>query len=161
MQTTIEELLAAAETDLAQKVRQRDELNVAIIQAQQQVGALRSLTYRNSLALTLRNEGQALVGLTEAIRSILRLRNIPMKAGEIKGSLDLIGFNFGGISNPSAAVHNTVKRMAETLEICVDESKAYSMPSWDASMRAALARNPKESVRPTQRLGTHKLTGKK
>lgn len=126
----IQEMLAAAERDLADKVRQRDELNVSIIQAQNQVGALRILTARNALAARVHNQRQALVGLTEAVRSILRLRNAPMTAGDVKNALDLLGFNFGGISNRSAAVHNTLKRMADTGELTfIPSSKVYRIPT--------------------------------
>jgi hypothetical protein len=138
METTIEEMLAAAEKDLAEKLRQRDRLNVAIIQAEQQVGALRSLAHRNIL-----QKGQALVGLTEAIRSVLRLRDAAMTAGEVKNALDLLGYNFGGVANPSAAVHNTLKRMADTKELEIDESKAYRMPRFHPAMVAAMARRKK------------------
>ena len=136
-------MLAAAEENLAAKLKQRDELNVAIIQAQDQVQGLRILIMRNALAAQAENQQQTLVGLTEAIRSILRLRNVPMTAGDVKNALDLLGFNFGGISNPSAAVHNTLKRMAETLELTfIPESKAYRIPPWIEAAKAAVGRNP-------------------
>jgi len=132
MEQTIQEMLAAAEKDLADKVRQRDELNVSIIQAQNQVGSLRVLTARNALAASFLKQGKpSLVGLTEAIRSILRLRDTQMRAGEVKNALDLLGFNFGGISNPAAAVHNTLKRLADNGEVIyAPTTKAYRIGLW-------------------------------
>ncbi|MFI5095636.1 MAG: hypothetical protein ACHQIK_19575 [Candidatus Acidiferrales bacterium] len=123
-------MLAAAEEDVAAKLKQRDQLNVALIQAQNQVQALRTLVARNALAAHAENQQQALVGLTEAIRSVLRLRNVPMTAGDVKNALDLLGFDFGGISNASAAVHNTLKRMTDTGELTfIPATKVYRIPT--------------------------------
>ena len=130
MEKSIQDMLVDAEKDLADMLRRRDELNVSIIQMQSQIGALKVLSYRNAIAARVENQKQSLVGLTEAIRSVLRLRNAPMTAGDVKNALDLLGFNFAGFSNSSAAVHNTLKRMADTGELTVDAAKAYRLKDW-------------------------------
>jgi hypothetical protein len=132
MEQTIQEMLAAAEQDLVDKIRQRDELNLKIITIQNQVGSLRSLTARNSLASRFLQAGKPpLVGLTDAIRSVLRLQHKPMSAGKIKTLLDVLGFNFLGISNASAAVHNTLKRLAESGEVIyTPATKTYRIGLW-------------------------------
>jgi hypothetical protein len=129
IKTDIPQMLANAENDLAEKVFKRDQLNIEIIQAQQNIRALRVLATQNAMAAQAHGVQQAVVGLTEAIRSVLRRRNTPMTAANVKSDLDFLGFNFAGFVNPSAAVHNTLKRMAGTNELAYDSrSKTYSIP---------------------------------
>jgi hypothetical protein len=100
-------------SELDQAIQERDRANVKIISLQAKLRALLSLYNQQSLV----PEDTEVIGLTEAIRSVLRLANKPMQASEVKTNLDVMGFNFTNSSNPSAAVHNTLKRLAATREL--------------------------------------------
>lgn len=118
----------AAQGQLVEAVRQRDQLNVTIIRLQNQMRALQAAVIRDKLASRALQQHQALVGLTEAIRTVLRLGAVPMQAGQIKSTLDVMGFDFSSFSHPSAAVHNTLKRMASSGELLyVLAAKTYRM----------------------------------
>src|ERR1039458_10193489 len=56
-----------------------------------------------------------------------------MQANEVKTNLDVLGFNFRGLSNASAAVHNTLKRMRGTGELTYTEGKGYVQHPLDAA----------------------------
>jgi hypothetical protein len=122
-------ILENSQRDLAELVRQRDQLNVKIIQLQNQVRALAAVVWRNQLSPSQRLMHQALVGLSEGVRSVLRLQGKAMTAGEVKDALDLMGYDFKGLGNPSALVHNTLKRMAGTGELAFTPgAKTYQFP---------------------------------
>jgi len=104
----IKAALAAKEKELADAVEQRDRLIIKILTLQADVRALKASAVRTVLAARL---GEDLVGLSEAIRSVLRLSSTPMTPGEIKRTLTIMGFDFSRFANGSAAVHNTLKRM--------------------------------------------------
>ena len=116
--------ILAAHKRLLDLVRQRDQLNVQIIQLQNQIRALTAVQALDTLST---DKPDTLVGLTDAIRSVMRLAKKPMTAAEVKLHLDLIGFDFGGLANPSSAVHNTLKRMVTQRELYSDEGR-YRVP---------------------------------
>lgn len=126
----IKTLLERSQRDLAELVRQRDRLNVEIIKAQSQVRGLSAMAWRNELLHHRPSGNQSFVGITEAIRAVLRLRNKAMKAAEVKADLEMMGYDFREFSNPSAMVHNTLKRMAENGELLRDkENKTFQLHS--------------------------------
>ena len=129
--TEINEMLAAAENDLAEKIFKRDQLNIEIIQSQSHIRALRVLaTSNNALAARVHGHDQAIIGLTEAIRSVLRRRNTPMTAANVKSDLDFLGYDFSSFSNPSSAVHSTLRRMSDGGELIYDvKPKTYRLTS--------------------------------
>jgi hypothetical protein len=121
-------VLENAQTQLAELIRQRDQLNMSIIQAQHNVQALSAVVWREELTRNQNDVQAAVVGLSDAIRSVLRLQKQAMTAAQVKGSLDMMGYNFAGL-NPSALVHNTLKRMAGTGELGYNSSnKTYQAP---------------------------------
>jgi hypothetical protein len=112
--------------ELVREMGKRDRANVRIVELQRDIKALRIIGARDALAN--KSTEQPLVGFTEAIRSIMRITGKPMTAGQVKDALSLIGYDFGSFSNPAAAVHNTLKRMADTGELSFDkDSKNYAM----------------------------------
>lgn len=56
-------------------------------------------------------------GLTDACRSVLRNAGGPMTPAEIRDRLAAIGFDLGAYSNALAAIHTTLKRLAEAGEL--------------------------------------------
>jgi hypothetical protein len=128
--TDVKKLLEESKQELAELLRQRDLLNVAIIQREERVRGLSAIALRDQLTQGQKDAKQPLIGITEAIRSVLRLKNKPMTAPEVKADLEMMGYHFKGFSNPSAMVHNTLKRMAENGELLRDhESKTFQLHS--------------------------------
>jgi hypothetical protein len=118
----------AAEAEVASTLEQRDRLNIRLIELQRQIKALRIVLIRDAPAKQMTQRQQAIVGLTDAIRSILRIAGKPMTAGQIQDGLRLIGFDFSNFSNASAAVHNTLKRLAAAGELqYIAPDKAYRL----------------------------------
>jgi hypothetical protein len=115
--------------ELDAAIEERDRANVKIISLQAKLRALYALSDQDSLT----PDDDEVVGLTEAVRSILRLAGRPMQANEVKTNLDVMGFNFRGVSNASAAVHNTLKRMRGTGELTYTEGKGYMQHPLDAA----------------------------
>ncbi|SRR5579875_1264112 len=110
--------------ELVREVGKRDRANVRIIQLQSEIKALRAVNARNVLTTA----DEQLVGFTEGIRSVMRITGKAMTAAQVKDALSLVGYNFGNLSNPAAAVHSTLKRMADTGELHFDkESKSYKL----------------------------------
>jgi len=145
----IKKLIDAAEGQLAVLLGQRDALNVEIIQLQSKIKNYQIVLDRARLSGRITHD--QLVGISEAIRSILRISARPMAAADVKNALDLIGFDFSNLSNPSAAVHSTLKRMASTRELTFnDESKTYEIlplntafQNWKKAVDAKKAREKK------------------
>lgn len=120
--TGVQGALDESTEQLHQLIHQRDQLHVQIIKLQEQIRSLRSVALREQLT----QEQDAIVGISDAIRSILRLKNVPMTAADVKADLEMMGYNFAGLANPSALVHNTLKRMIGMYEVSYDpRSKTY------------------------------------
>jgi len=124
----IQRALHGAVRELGDAIRQRDQLNVTIVQLQSKVRSLQAALTTDALVARQQQAEQAVVGLTEAIRSVFRLSGKPMTAPEVKNALTVMGFNFAGFSNPSAAIHNTLKRMASTGELVDLGGKTFRFP---------------------------------
>jgi phage host-nuclease inhibitor protein Gam len=120
--------IAALSQQLRHKVAERDRLNMEIMELEKNVRNLRTFAIKDELT----TEGQRLtaVGLTEAIRAALRRHSKPMTPAEVKTALDYMGFDLKRFKNASAAVHNTLVRMAMSGEIRYDKArKTYRMLS--------------------------------
>lgn len=121
-------ILEKMRRDLAELVRKRDSLNVQIIDLQAQIRSLSSAISRTELVQRGIEHQQALIGVTDAIRTIFRLQSRPMTAADIKGAMDMMGYDFQGMNNPSSVVHNTLKRLAGSGELKYDaEAKTYTL----------------------------------
>jgi hypothetical protein len=56
-------------------------------------------------------------GLTDACRTVLRNAGAPMTPSEVRDRLQGIGYDLASYSNPLAAIHTTLKRLAEAEEL--------------------------------------------
>jgi hypothetical protein len=127
--TDIKSRLQRSKAQLAEFIRQRDQLNVAIIQLQNEIRALSTVVWREEITKRQTELKQVVVGISDAVRAVLRLQNKPMSAGHVKDALDMMGYDFRDLANPSAVVHNTLKRMAGTGELVfVPAAKTYEFP---------------------------------
>lgn len=121
-------LLEKMRLDLAELVRQRDSLNIRIIDLQAQTRSLASAISRTELVQRKIEHQQVLIGVTDTIRTILRLQNRPMTAADIKGAMDMMGYDLQGMNNPSSVIHNTLKRLAGSGELRYDaQAKTYTL----------------------------------
>ncbi|HET9384334.1 MAG TPA: hypothetical protein VFO67_04240 [Gemmatimonadales bacterium] len=56
-------------------------------------------------------------GLTDACRTVLRNAGAPMTPSDVRDRLQGIGYDLASYSNPLAAIHTTLKRLAEAEEL--------------------------------------------
>jgi hypothetical protein len=160
--TDIKTRLEQSKVQLAEFIRQRDQLNVAIIQIQNEIRALSAIVWRDELTQRHNDIELAVIGISDAVRSVLRLQNKAMTAAQVKDALDLMGYNFAGLANASALVHNTLKRMAGTGELeFTPDAKTFSFPRRTLTPGEAKRMMQELLPKPVQTLGTHKLPGKR
>jgi len=120
--------IAALSAELNNKIGERDTLNYQIMELENNIRNLHVVYFKDALVA----EGKRLtaVGLTEAIRTVLRSIGKPTTPADVKAALNLLGFDLGRFKNPSAAIHNTLLRMAKAGELQYNnENKTYSMPN--------------------------------
>jgi hypothetical protein len=116
----VREKLKSLESQLSAAIQKRDHLNVEIVQLQSQIKALSRALITDALISRRKQIEDASIGLTEMIRTVLRLTAEPMQPPQIKNVLTVMGFDFSNFSNPAAAVHSTLKRMASNGELVMD-----------------------------------------
>ena len=120
--------VAALGTQLRNKISERDRLSVEILGIEERIRAMNQMYFTDALA----EKGRELtaVGLTEAIRILLRKQQRPMNAATLKGALEILGFDLKRFKNPSAAIHNTLIRMSKAGELDYNErDKTYRLRS--------------------------------
>ena len=118
--------VAALSAELNKKISERDRLNYQIMELEKNIRNLRVMYFKDALVA----EGRKLtaVGLTEAIRTVLRRLGKPTTPAEMKSALNVLGFDLGRFKNPSAVIHNTLLRMAKTGELRYNaENKTYAL----------------------------------
>lgn len=117
------------EAELSELVEQRDRLNVRIIQTVSRLKNVQSVMAIDAkTAQTIREKGIAGIGLTEAVRLVMRssIAQPVQTPAVVLAVLRTMGFDFSEYSNPSAAIHTTLKRMADSGElIYMPSKKAY------------------------------------
>lgn len=124
---SVVEEIAALERVIRERIVARDTLNAEILHLQEKLRAVHKMYFADALA----EKGRQLtaVGLTEAIRILLRKHGRAMTAASVKLGLEILGFDLERFKNPSAAIHNTLIRMSKTRELYYDEKdKAYGFP---------------------------------
>ena len=123
----IQSAIAGFRKQLGEAIGERDQLNVKIINLEQNIRNLQAALAETRFAAVHQQE-QSTIGLTEAIRTIFRRNGQPMSSGEVRTSLKAIGFDLERFANPSGAIANTLKRMAEAGELRFNERlKTYQL----------------------------------
>ena len=56
-------------------------------------------------------------GLADACRTVLRNARVPMTPADVRDRLSGVGFDLEAYANPLAAIHTTLKRLAEAEEL--------------------------------------------
>ena len=107
-------------------IGERDRLAVDILRIEEKIRAMNQMYFADALA----EKGRELtaVGLTEAIRIILRKQSAAMTAATLKAALEVLGFDLKRFKNPSAVVHNTLIRMSKAGELDYNgRDKSYKL----------------------------------
>ena len=94
---------------LAEAVRKRDSLNIEIMQMEQNIRNLNSALFEQTMADQM--EQESVIGLSEAIRTVMRRGAVPMSTADVKLALAVAGFDLPRFRNAAAAVANTLERM--------------------------------------------------
>ena len=96
-------------------IGERDRLSVEILRTEEKIRAMNQTYFADALA----EKGRELtaVGLTEALRIVLRKQGGAMTAATLKAALEVLGFDLKRFKNSSAVVHNTLIRMNRAGEL--------------------------------------------
>jgi hypothetical protein len=125
----IQSLRKQLEQELSELVAQRDLINVRIIQTMSRIKNVHAvMAVDERTAQTIREKGISGIGLTEAVRLVMRSSTAqPVQtANVVLAVLRTMGFDFSQYSNPAAAVHTTLKRLVESGELVYTPSnKGY------------------------------------
>ena len=117
------------EAELSELVEERDRLNVRIMQTMSRMRNVQAVVaIDEKTAQTIREKGVTGIGLTEAVRLVMRssVAQPVHTPAVVLAVLRTMGFDFSGYSNPSAAVHTTLKRLADSGELVyMPSKKAY------------------------------------
>ena len=132
-QKAMRELQAEVEAELAELVEARDQLNVRILQTMSRLKNVHAvLAIDEKTARTIREKGVTGLGLTEAVRLVMRTSTAqPVQTPVVVlAVLRTMGFDFSEYSNPAAAVHTTLRRLADAGELVyLPSKKAYRRQS--------------------------------
>ena len=123
-----EETLRTCQTELQELIDERERIDRRIIALKQTLAGLMRL--KNDLGThdSKNASGHSLLpietyGLTDACRSVIRLANRELTAGEIRREVETLGIDFSRYSaNPLAAVHQVLSRLKTYNEIEVAET---------------------------------------
>lgn len=125
----INEIRGQLKRELADLVDQRDRLNVRIIQTMNRLKSVQLvMAIDENTARTIREKGVTGIGLTEAVRLVMRSSAAqPIQTpAVVLAVLRTMGFDFSEYRNPAAAVHTTLKRLAASGELVyMPSKKAY------------------------------------
>ncbi len=119
--------------ELNEKVGQRDLLNMRIMHLEKNIKGLRALLIQERLTSHGQKQKKTLViGITEAIRTVMRAEEKPLTAAEVKTRLTEEGFDLERFRNSAAVIHSTMARMAKADELKIDRrTKRYCFPETD------------------------------
>jgi hypothetical protein len=70
------------------------------------------------------------VGITESARVILKEKFFPMTASELKESIEARKHNLSTYSNPLAVIHTVLKRLVQSGEVMVPQTKGKKAYQW-------------------------------
>jgi hypothetical protein len=107
--------LEAASREYEQLAAERHRLDTRLSELAQTVGTLCRLC---GLVPTVP------WGLTDACRTVVRTAPAPMTAADVRDRLAVIGYDLGIYANALAAIHTTLKRLAEAGELRVAPAAA-------------------------------------
>ena len=95
------------------------------MQLETNVKNIHAVLTKDRLVRARTDQAQTVIGLTEAIRTVMRSWGKPMTTREVRLGLVATGFDLGRFRNPSAAIANTLIRMVRGGELDAGPSKTY------------------------------------
>lgn len=120
--------IVALERDLQNKIERRDELNQQILHLQEKIMELSKPSPRPALDGT--KQLLSGVGLTEAIRMLMREHGQPMTEADVVAGLGVLGFNLKRFISPPSVIHNALLRMASAKQLQYrGENRSYALPA--------------------------------
>jgi len=114
MSRELQDAYNALRHELNDKIGKRDLLNIQIMQLEKNMKGLYSLIKRDRIANI---RGQLNLGISDAIRTVMRMAGEVLDAPKVKERLEIYGFDLSRFKNPSAVIHNTLARMKDQGEI--------------------------------------------
>jgi len=130
----LQNALNKVRAELNHAIGQRDLWNGQIMQLEQQAKSIHLALTKTKMDQLRAVKPQSVIGVTEAIRTVMRKTGKAMTAQEIRMSLNVAGFDIDRFKNPAAAIANTLIRMVRTGELIVDpKTKAYSFVARNAA----------------------------
>jgi hypothetical protein len=121
--------LAAAMDESQRLTAERQRIDGRLSELAEKIGTLSRLC---GLAATVP------WGLTDACRTVLRSAGGPMTAAELRDRLAVIGFDLSRYANALAALHTTLKRLAEAGEVAATAAGPRKMAyRWQRAPGAA------------------------
>ncbi len=127
----LQNTINAIRQELNEKIGKRDLLNMQIMRLEANLKGLKSLAKQEKLN-AFREKLD--VGITDAVRTAMRLAGTPLSAPQVKERLNNYGFDLHRFKNPSAVVHNTLQRMEKQGEIIpAANGKGYDLKEVDRS----------------------------
>jgi len=125
----------AATQELESITRKIDALNIRRMQLQQTIRGLSALITQPNDVKTLDNTILSDIELGEAILVVLRRANSNMPAKQIRDMLSVMGFDLSRFSNSMSAIHNCLKRLAESGKITLQKTKSpFTQTSYSAKV---------------------------
>jgi hypothetical protein len=113
--------LNAARRELDALLRERDQIETRIARVRHTVAALSALCDEPT---------PVELGLTDAIRTVLRGSVEALAPTDVKERLDVLGFDLSSHANPLASVHTVLKRLVHAGEAETTEGYGGRMVYW-------------------------------
>jgi hypothetical protein len=138
MEKAYEVALAQAEDEMQQLLAKRAVIDARISQLKQGIESLRNLGGTRDFAKEMPKDISGLLelhvadqmGITDAIRTLIKETALPLTAPQIRDALLRYGLDMDKYSSPLTVIHNTIKRMDKQGEISSVRSPAGEFVGW-------------------------------
>jgi len=114
------EAFATARQELERLLEQREEIDKRISQLKQSIVALAPLAEEQDLLAEIVKGWMGEMGITDAIREVLKSSGDALTAMEVKDQLVRTGTSLRDYKNPLASIHAVLKRLVESDEAIAD-----------------------------------------
>jgi hypothetical protein len=128
MPTTYETALCDATDELSKLKTQRDDIDTRIARLESAIAGLNGLLGRE--------RGGEHLGMTTALRTVLKAATEPMSLDALRSALIAFGFDLTGYSQPLPTIATAVKRLvdrAEVEQLELPSGKCYLWKSQDGT----------------------------
>lgn len=108
---TYKKALEAAQKELAQATQLQKETQRRIMKLRQTIFSLTMLLTKEAADHIVKSVEE--IGLTDAIREILRIGEKPLSPIEVRKALEELGYDLSKYTNPLASIHTILKRLVK------------------------------------------------